>query len=145
MSPCNPVDGVVSTASPVLRRSPAGGDTIWLARHEWQVAAVDISVTAIDRVCERARELDLGDRVTAEQHDLARTFPGGEFDLVCALYLHTPFTLLRSRILRTAARALRPGGMLLIVTRVCQWPMRKLWWAPHVVRALCWWRSQRSR
>ena len=92
-----------------------GGDTIWLARRGWQVTAVDISATAVDRVRERSRELDLGDRVTAEPHDLARTFPGGEFDLVSAQYLHTPFTLPRSSVLRTAAHALRSGGRLLIV------------------------------
>ncbi|KNE81256.1 MULTISPECIES: SAM-dependent methyltransferase [Streptomyces] len=93
----------------------AGGDTLWLARHGWQVTAVDVSATAVERVRERARELGAGDRVTAERHDLARSFPGGEFDLVSAQYLHTPFPLPRSRILRTAARALRPGGLLLIV------------------------------
>ena len=93
----------------------AGGDAIWLARHGWEVTAVDISATAVDRLRERARELGLGDRVVTEQHDLARTFPDGEFDLVCAQYPHTPFAIPRSAILRTAAHALRPGGLLLVV------------------------------
>lgn len=75
-----------------------GGDTIWLARHGWQVTAVDISATALDRVRQRCLELDLGDPVTAERHDLARTFTGGEFDLVSAQYLDTPFTLPRSSV-----------------------------------------------
>ncbi|MZE77806.1 SAM-dependent methyltransferase [Streptomyces xinghaiensis] len=93
----------------------AGGDALWLARHGWQVTAVDVSATAVERVRERARELGVGERVTAERHDLARSFPDGRFDLVSAQYLHTPFPLPRSRILRTAARALRPGGLLVIV------------------------------
>ncbi|MEV4012562.1 class I SAM-dependent methyltransferase [Nonomuraea angiospora] len=93
----------------------AGGDAIWLAEHGWHVTAVDISVTAVERVRERARELGIADRVTAEQHDLARTFPAGRFDLVSAQYFHTPFPLLRGQVLRTAAQALRPGGLLLIV------------------------------
>ena len=93
----------------------AGGDTIWLARHGWQVTAVDISSTAVERVRARARELGVGIRVTTEQHDLARSFPGGTFDLVSAQYLHTHFPFPRSRVLRTAAEALRPGGLLLIV------------------------------
>ncbi|MFI7230390.1 class I SAM-dependent methyltransferase [Nonomuraea angiospora] len=93
----------------------AGGDTIWLARRSWHVTAVDISVTAVERVRERARELGLTDRVTTEQRDLARSFPAGRFDLVSAQYFHTPFPLLRGQVLRTAARALRPGGLLLIV------------------------------
>ncbi|MFD9902871.1 class I SAM-dependent methyltransferase [Streptomyces sp. NPDC059063] len=93
----------------------AGGDTLWLARRGWHVTAVDISTTAVERVQERARALGIGDRVAAEQHDLGSSFPAGQFDLVSAQYFHTPFPLLRGRVLRTAARALRPGGRLLIV------------------------------
>ncbi len=93
----------------------AGGDTIWLARHGWHVTAVDISTTAVDQIRGLAHEAGLGDRVTAERHDLARTFPDGTFDLVSAQYFHTPFTLPRAEILRTAARSLRPGGRLLVV------------------------------
>jgi SAM-dependent methyltransferase len=93
----------------------AGGDTMWLARHGWRVTAVDISTTAVERVRERARELGIGERVTTERHDLARSFPVGGFDLISAQYFHTPFTLPRSLVLRTAAQALRPGGLLLIV------------------------------
>ena len=93
----------------------AGGDTLWLAQHGWRVTAVDISRTAVDRVRARAHELGVGSRVTAEQHDLARSFPGRSFDLVSAQYLHTPFPLARDRVLATAARALRPGGLLLVV------------------------------
>ena len=93
----------------------AGGDTLWLARRGWQVTAVDISGTAVERVRARARELDVDSRVAGAQHDLARSFPDGSFDLVSAQYLHTPFAFPRSRVLRTAARALRLGGRLLIV------------------------------
>jgi len=93
----------------------AGGDTIWLAERGWQVTAVDISKTAVERVRARADELGFGGRVTAEAHDLARSFPNGIFDLVSAQYFHTPFVLPRARVLRTAAQALRPGGLLLIV------------------------------
>ncbi len=93
----------------------SGGDTIWLAQHGWQVTAVDIAATAVERVRARAGELGLGGQVHTEQHDLARSFPAGQFDLVSAQYLHTPFPLPRGRVLRTAARALRPGGLLLVV------------------------------
>ncbi len=57
----------------------------------------------------------VGDRVTGERHDLARTFPSGRFDLVGAYYLHTRFDFPRARVLQAAARAVAPGGLLLIV------------------------------
>ncbi|RZT84839.1 methyltransferase family protein [Pseudonocardia sediminis] len=93
----------------------SGGDTIWLARQGWHVTAVDISATAVDAVRDHATALGVADRVTTERHDLARTFPRGEFDLVSAQYFHTPFAMPRHRVLRTAAEALRPGGLLLVV------------------------------
>lgn len=92
-----------------------GGDTVWLAQRGWQVTAVDIAATAVREVGDLAHRLGLGDTVVTEQHDLARTFPTGEFDLVSAIYLHTPFTLARHHVLRTAAHALRDGGLLLVV------------------------------
>lgn len=93
----------------------AGGDAVWLARRGWHVTAVDISGTAVERLRGRAHHLGLADRIRAERHDLSSSFPAGRFDLVSAQYLHTPFPLPRARILRTAAAALRPGGLLLIV------------------------------
>ena len=92
-----------------------GGDTLWLAGRGWRVTAVDISGNAVGQVGARAAELGLADRVRPERHDLDRTFPEGEFDLVSAQYLHTYFALARGRVLRTAAHALRPGGLLLVV------------------------------
>jgi SAM-dependent methyltransferase len=92
-----------------------GGDTLWLARRGWRVMAVDISAVAIARLADRAHSLGLDDRITAERHDLAESFPAGRFDLVSAHYLHTSFELPRTRVLRTAAHALSPGGRLLVV------------------------------
>ncbi|MFJ7058785.1 class I SAM-dependent methyltransferase [Streptomyces microflavus] len=107
-----------------------GGDALWLARQGWRVTAVDLSAVAVERLTGLARSLGLGDRVTAEQHDLGASFPKGPrspespestvstdggFDLVTAHYLHTPFDLDRAAVLRRAAHALRPGGRLLVV------------------------------
>ncbi|WP_444970968.1 class I SAM-dependent methyltransferase [Streptomyces sp. SAI-25] len=113
-----------------------GGDTLWLARRGWRVTAVDLSAVAVERLNALARSHGLADRVTAEQHDLGASFPeapeapeapdgteateapdgtDGGFDLVTAHYLHTPFDLDRSAVLRRAAHALRPGGRLLVV------------------------------
>jgi SAM-dependent methyltransferase len=92
-----------------------GGDASWLAGQGWHVTAVDISAVAVERLTALARSHSLGERVTAARHDLQASFPPGVFDLVCAHYLHTPFGLDRSTVLRSAAHALRPGGRLLVV------------------------------
>ncbi|NEE44351.1 methyltransferase domain-containing protein, partial [Streptomyces sp. SID8455] len=47
-----------------------GGDALWLARQGWHVTAVDLSAVAVERLTTLARSLGLGDRVTAERHDL---------------------------------------------------------------------------
>lgn len=92
-----------------------GGDALWLAGQGWHVTAVDISAVAVERLAAFAGSHGLDDRVTAVRHDLSETFPRGEFDLVCAHYLHTPFDLDRAAVLRSAAHALRAGGRLLVV------------------------------
>ncbi|MFH8417138.1 class I SAM-dependent methyltransferase [Streptomyces collinus] len=92
-----------------------GGDALWLASQGWHVTAVDISAVAVERLTALAGSQGLGDRVNAVRHDLQASFPQGGFDLVCAHYLHTPFGLDRSTVLRSAAHVLRPGGRLLVV------------------------------
>ncbi|PXX64275.1 methyltransferase family protein [Nocardia tenerifensis] len=92
-----------------------GGDALWLARNGWRVTAVDISAVAVERLANFARAHGLSDRIVAESHDLPGTFPTGRFELVCAHYLHTAFDLDRATVLRAAAHALRPGGVLLVV------------------------------
>lgn len=88
----------------------AGGDTIWLARHGWQVTAVDISRSAVERVRTHSRALGITSRVIGERHDLARSFPAGEFDLISAQYFHTPFTLDRARVLRNGRTPCAPAA-----------------------------------
>ncbi|MCX5498292.1 class I SAM-dependent methyltransferase [Streptomyces sp. NBC_00053] len=92
-----------------------GGDALWLARLGWHVTAVDVSSVAVERLRGVALAHGLSDRISAQQHDLRRSFPDGTFDLVCAHYLHTPLDLDRAVVLRAAAHALRPGGRLLVV------------------------------
>ncbi|GAA2278079.1 class I SAM-dependent methyltransferase [Nonomuraea roseoviolacea subsp. roseoviolacea] len=92
-----------------------GGDALWLAGQGWHVTAVDISAVAVERLAALARARGLGDHVAAVRHDLHASFPHGAFDLICAHYLHTPHDLDRADVLRSASRALRPGGRLLVV------------------------------
>ncbi len=92
-----------------------GGDAMWLARQGWLVTAVDISAVAVERLADAAGARGLAQRITAQRHDLGHAFPAGSYDLVSSHYLHTPFELDRAAVFRNAARALRPGGILLIV------------------------------
>ncbi|MFC9327499.1 class I SAM-dependent methyltransferase [Kitasatospora sp. NPDC057015] len=92
-----------------------GADAVWLARRGWRVTAVDISRTALERGAEHAGSAGVADRIDWQWHDLAVSFPAGEFDLVSAQFLHSEVPLPRERILRTAAAAVAPGGALLIV------------------------------
>ncbi|MDQ1319900.1 MAG: hypothetical protein QG655_1143 [Actinomycetota bacterium] len=90
-----------------------GGDSVWLARQGWRVVAVDIANNALLRAAELAGEL--ADRIEFQQHDLTKSFPAGSYDLVSAHFLHSPLGWDRNLILRRAADAVAPGGVLLIV------------------------------
>ncbi|MEU8569753.1 class I SAM-dependent methyltransferase [Streptomyces pathocidini] len=92
-----------------------GADAIWLARRGWRVTATDISALALERAAGHAAEAGVADRVDWQRHDLGASFPTGSYDLVSAHFLHSPNDdLPRETILRTAAAAVAPGGVLLI-------------------------------
>ncbi|SFO77711.1 Major Facilitator Superfamily protein [Actinomadura madurae] len=92
-----------------------GADAIWLARRGWRVTAADISGVALERAARHAAEAGVADRVDWQRHDLAVSFPEGTYDLVSAQFLHSPADMPREEILRSAAAAVAPGGVLLIV------------------------------
>ncbi|MEV0574499.1 MULTISPECIES: SAM-dependent methyltransferase [unclassified Streptomyces] len=92
-----------------------GADAVWLARWGWQVTATDISRVALARAAEHGAEADVADRIDWQFHDLGVSFPEGEYDLVSAQFLHSMGDLPREEILRRAAAAVAPGGVLLIV------------------------------
>jgi SAM-dependent methyltransferase len=95
--------------------SGEGGDAIWLARQGWHVTATDISRVALDRAARHAAEAGVAGNIDFQQHDLGASFPDGQFDLVSAHFLHSWGDMPRERILRRAATAVAPGGVLLIV------------------------------
>jgi SAM-dependent methyltransferase len=92
-----------------------GGDALWLAAQGWRVTAVDVSATALRRVVSGAETAGVAGRVVAARHDLSRSFPDGTFDLVSACYFHSPVDIVRAEVLRRAAQAVAPGGLLLVV------------------------------
>ena len=92
-----------------------GGDAVWLAVRGWRVTATDVSTTALERTAAAAARAGAGERVRVERHDLARSLPDGSFDLVTACYLQSPVELPRAQVLRAAAGAVAPGGVLVVV------------------------------
>jgi SAM-dependent methyltransferase len=99
-----------------------GADAVWLAGRGWRVTAVDISGVALRRAAEHAA--DAGVTVDFQRHDLAKTFPDGEYDLVSAQFLHFWGKFDREGILRRAAAAVAPGGVLLIEGHLDHGPFR---------------------
>ncbi|MEQ4723642.1 bifunctional NAD(P)/FAD-dependent oxidoreductase/class I SAM-dependent methyltransferase [Nonomuraea sp. B19D2] len=98
-----------------------GADAVWLAGRGWRVTAVDVSDVALERAAGHAASAGVAGRIEWQRHDLAVSFPEGAFDLVSACFLHSPRDLPREQILRAAASAVAPGGVLLVVGHA-GWP-----------------------
>ncbi|WP_448640319.1 methyltransferase domain-containing protein [Geodermatophilus sp. URMC 63] len=89
-----------------------GGDAVWLARRGWDVTALDVSRTALDRAAAAAAAA--GVPLRTRQADVTAWEPGEErFDLVTASFLHF-LPDRRDEVLRTLAAAVAPGGTLLV-------------------------------
>jgi SAM-dependent methyltransferase len=98
-----------------------GADAIWLAGNGWRVTAVDVSATALERGAGQAASAGVADQITWQKHDLSATFPTGRYDLVSVQFLHSPsLEWPREAILRQAAAAVAPGGVLLIVSHAAK-------------------------
>lgn len=94
-----------------------GRHAIWLAERGWTVTAVDFSAEAV----RKARALQVAHapatvgRVTWLRSDVVAEAPSpGAYDAVVVMYLQLPAAQRRTA-LRGAARALAPGGTLLVV------------------------------
>jgi ubiquinone/menaquinone biosynthesis C-methylase UbiE len=108
--------GLLAEVPPGRALDVAAGEgrmALWLARRGWSVTALDFSSAGLARGRERAAMLDLdvswrvADATTADLGAAA-------WDLVLVLYLHLPRPDLE-QVLRRCARAVAPGGMLLVL------------------------------
>jgi SAM-dependent methyltransferase len=94
-----------------------GRNSLWLAQLGWRVHGQDFSPVAI----ERARQLTeaehplVRERISWEVADLTTTtLPANRFDLVLISYVHLAAEHW-GQLLTGAARAVRPGGRVLVV------------------------------
>lgn len=88
-----------------------GGDAIWLAERGWRVTGVDFALSAISRAAAAAR--NRGADVTWIVADSAEWHAADPADLVSVAFLHEPPSV-RTAVWRNAARAVAPGGTLLV-------------------------------
>lgn len=92
-----------------------GRNAVWLAEQGWTVQAVDFSPVAIEKARQLAVGRDVCSHIAFKIADLNWYEPEAyAFDLVTLLYLQLPFAQL-APILKRAAQAVAPGGLLLLV------------------------------
>lgn len=94
-----------------------GRNALWLVDHGWKATVVDFSQVALDRVTSlAAARFGPGDSrletVRANLLDYQPEFAA--YDLVLVIYLHLSADARRA-VMRTAADAVAPGGLLLVV------------------------------
>ena len=89
-----------------------GADAIWLAEQGWQVTAVDVSPTAVERGRRAATER----QVEVQWHaiDLLGEPPSEQFDLVTLHYPAFPIEQAEA-VVRLLTGSVKPGGLLLVV------------------------------
>ena len=90
-----------------------GRMALWLASRGWTVTALDFSPVGLQRGRQRAQERGL--QIDWQVADAtAAEFGEQAYDLVLVLYLHLPRQAL-TEVLERAARAVAPGGLLLVL------------------------------
>jgi SAM-dependent methyltransferase len=90
----------------------SGRHALWLARHGWQVVAVDFSREAVDQGRQRSR--DEGTVVDWQLGDVLGWEPSEPVDLVLIAFLHLEAGALRT-VLARGLNALTPTGSLLYI------------------------------
>ena len=117
--PIEPDTALVEFAAPLVPGRAVdlgageGRNSLWLARHGWEVVAVDTSSVALDRLRTSASEEGLN--VSTVQADISDFLGRGErFDLAVLAYIH-PAVSERAALLAAAARAVAPAGHLFLI------------------------------
>ena len=90
-----------------------GGNAVWLAKHGWEVTALDYSAVAVEKGRRTAAEQ--GADVNFVVADASTYQPEGSYDLITSFYIQL-FPPQRAAMLATMSKALAPGGTLLFVS-----------------------------
>ncbi|MGK5024067.1 class I SAM-dependent methyltransferase [Janthinobacterium sp. RB2R34] len=93
----------------------------------WQVTGADISPTALDIARASASTAGGAGQISFLRCDLGDAFPDGQYDLVCATFLHSPVHFDRIKVLRRASRSVASGGLLPIASHGSRLPWS---WSP---------------
>ena len=99
-----------------------GDDVAWLAGRGWDATGADVSETVLEHARANAARAGVASLARFERHDLSHSLPEGRFDLVAAMFLHSPVAFSRADVLRRAASVVAPGGLLLSVTHASTAP-----------------------
>jgi SAM-dependent methyltransferase len=105
--------GVIRPGGRVLSLGEGEGrNAVWLAEQGFSVDAVDASAVGLEKAQELAARR--GVRIRTQVDDLATYRPEpGAYDALVLAFVHLPPTI-RSLVHAAGARALRPGGVLII-------------------------------
>lgn len=89
-----------------------GRNGVWLAQQGLSVTSIDLSAVGIDKA--RRLAAARGVAIEARQGDVADAdWAEASFDVVASIFLHLPPDV-RPRVHAALARALRPGGLLVL-------------------------------
>lgn len=89
-----------------------GRNAIWLARHGWQVTAVDFAETGLNIARQRAAAQNVS--VDWQLADVTQWSPNQTFDLVTITYLHLSEET-NAAVIRRVSQWVAPGGTLLVI------------------------------
>lgn len=91
-----------------------GRNAVWLAAQGWQTTGVDFSETGLEKAAGLAGARGVDTQTTWVLADVTSWQPDGIYDLVVVFYLQLPQPQRRAAM-GVAARALGPGGTLVVV------------------------------
>lgn len=92
-----------------------GRHAVWLARHGWDVTAVDFSAVGLQRAQQWAAEVGVGERLSTVTSDVTDYLPEPDsLDLLLLAYVQVPAEV-RRQALQQCAAGVRVGGQVVVV------------------------------